>query len=214
MIKAIIFDVDGVLLDTVPYHFEAWKRMFAELSITITYDDYLTKLNGIPRLTGIRNIVPIRDAKELEQLAQIKQRYFLNAVADNPPMPLNGVLDFLHALGERGIKKAAASSSKNAPSLLRSAGISPFLDATVGGADFKDPKPAPDIFLTAAALIDTIPSECMVIEDAAVGIVAAKNAGMTTMGLTRSEDLDIIQIADRAIRSLEEFRKILPLLNG
>ena len=209
MITAALFDVDGVLLDTVPYHFEAWRRMCADHGKTITFEDYLEKLNGLPRLTGIKNVFPDKTDEELEHLAALKQAYFTSAIDERPPTPLAGVVKLLEIFKSMSIVCAAASSSKNAPALLKNANLSQYFEVIIGGNDFKEPKPSPDIFLTAATLLGESPRGCVVFEDATIGIHAAKNASMKSIGLTRSKDPDIADAADVSIDSLNDHREIL-----
>lgn len=212
MIHAAIFDVDGVLLDTVPYHFSAWQKMFAEEGVPLTFANYLEKLNGLPRLTGITNVLGNRPKEYLEELAQKKQNYYLTLVAQNPPKPLEGVVELFALLSTKGILLAAASSSKNAPLLLEKAGLSSSLVTIVGGSDFSLPKPNPDIFLTASKRLGVEPSHCIVFEDAASGIQAAKTAGMKTIGLLTSHDLAIPKLAGKTVLSLANPQEIMDFI--
>lgn len=208
-ITAVIFDVDGVLLDTVPYHFEAWKKLFLDQGITFTFQDYLQKVNGVPRLSGISNIMPNLNPKDLELLANKKQSYFLRSVTENSPKPLDGVVKLLEELKKIKVKVAAASSSKNAFQLLENAGLLKYLDAVVGGHDFTRSKPDPELFLVASKKLNVNPSNCVVVEDAAIGIMAAKNANMKTIGILSSDDQEIKKIADISLKSLMESQKII-----
>lgn len=211
-IKAVIFDVDGVLLNTVPYHFDAWKKMFKAYGINLTFDYYLLKINGLPRITGIKNILPNVNEKELEALADKKQGFFKQSIADNPPGPLSGVIEFLNKLKDLNIKMVAASSSKNAPLLLEQSGIHAYFSAILSGADFTHPKPHPELFLKASRRIHVSADECAVIEDAFLGIQAAKNAGMKTIGLLTSKDTKIKEFADLTIDSLKNHNQIFDFI--
>lgn len=208
-IKAAIFDVDGVLLDTVPYHFKAWKKLFEEQGIKFTFNDYLLKVNGLPRITGIKNIIKSKNLNLLEHLANQKQKYFTEFVLNKPPQPLEGALELINELFKKNIKLAAASSSKNAPLLLESSGLSSYLSVIVGGMDFKKPKPDPEIFLTASNELDVPPFNSVVFEDAFLGIIAAKKANMKTIGLLTSNDKNIKKEADITIKSLKQKLEIL-----
>jgi beta-phosphoglucomutase len=208
-LKAVIFDVDGVLVDTVPYHFEAWKRMFEEQGVKFTFDDYLEKVNGLPRSVGIRNILTDVSDGELSPLAEIKQQYFLEMVNEKPPKPLEGVKEFLHSLGENLFYIAAASSSKNAPYVLEKTKLAPHFNTIVSGHDFKKPKPDPEIFLTAAERLGMDPSECIVFEDAYHGVEAGKRGGMYTIGLLTSDDQKIPGIAHHTIKDFKKHQQVL-----
>lgn len=214
MIQAVIFDVDGVLLDTVPYHFRAWQKMFEEEGLSFSFEDYVKRVNGLPRATGIKNILGKRTEEELEKLAVKKQRYFLEFVMKNSPKPLEGVINLLQKLQQQNLRLAAASSSKNAPLLLYKAGLTKFLHVTLGGNDFTHPKPHPDIFLTAAKKLRVDPNKSVVVEDASLGVQAAKIGGMKTIGLLSSNDLEIPKLADITIPSMNEHEKFLSFLKA
>lgn len=208
-ITGVIFDVDGVLLDSVPYHFEAWKMLFNDVGIQFSYKDYVEKVNGLPRLTGIGNIVGHEDIKHLEMLAGKKQNYLLKSVQKAPPKPLDGVISLLSQLKNLQLKLAAASSSKNAPFLLKEAKLASFFDHIISGKDFSKPKPDPEIFLLASKKLRTPPENCIVIEDALLGIRAAKKGRMRAIGLLSSQD-DAIKIeADITINSMKEYADII-----
>ncbi len=214
MKKAIIFDVDGVLMDSVPHHFQAWQKAFADNDVLFTYQDYLDKVNGLPRLTGVRNVVPTATDAEVEAYAKRKQAYFLDAINDTPLSPLPGVVTFLKALQRRNIPFIAASSSKNARILLERAGISFYFTHILTGEDFTKAKPDPDIFLTAAQKMHIEPKYCVVIEDSIHGIQAAKNATMHSVGILSSQDKELKKAAHLTISSLEEYPIILQTYFG
>lgn len=210
---AVIFDVDGVLLDSVPLHFAAWKRMFEEEGATFSFEDYLAKVNGIPRTHGIQAILPNKNKDEHLELAERKQKYFLDLVASDPPKPLTGVVDLLSYLKENNIPTAAASSSKNASKLLEKAGLTPYFLAIVGGNDFSKPKPDPELFLVAAKKLSIDPKQCVVIEDATTGILAAKAANMKAIGILTSNDQSLKNYADIVIPSFENKELVLKFLS-
>lgn len=213
MIRAIIFDVDGVLLDTIPYHYRAWKKMFQEHGVRFSRQIYLAKVNGIPRLAGIKNVLPHLSDEEVEHLAMVKQRYLLSFFKIHPPSPLPGTVKLLAELQKGSIVMAAASSSKNAPRLLEMSGLNKFFAAIVGGHEISKPKPDPEIFILASRKLQVDTSLCLVVEDAAVGIEAAKRAGMKTLGLSHSGDKTIMDTADFTVHSLKSYHKILSYLN-
>ena len=108
---AIIFDVDGVLLDTVPYHFSAWKKLFKKQAVSFTFGDYLQKVNGLPRITGVTNMFKGISQSKADVLGDMKQQYFLDMVAKNPPKPLEGVIEFLQYLKKKNVKRICQKSS-------------------------------------------------------------------------------------------------------
>lgn len=209
MIKAILFDVDGVLLDSVDYHFRAWKALFDQINIPFTYKDYVAKVNGLPRNVGIKNIATNATDLECTKYAAIKQEFLLNLVREKPLTPLPGVVEFLVYLTSHGIHRAAASSSKNAPIFLQQAGIDDFFETIVSGSDFTRPKPDPELFQLAAKRLSVAVEDCLVIEDATSGVQAAHAAGMLAVGLTHSDDPDIAAAADMSVHSLLHFSHII-----
>lgn len=213
-IDSVIFDVDGVLLDSVPYHFKAWKKLFEEEGRKFTFDDYLNKVNGIPRMAGIKNILPDKTDEELKSLSDLKQSYLLEMIEAKFPEPLSGVESLLRKLINKKYKLAAASSSKNSPALLEKSGLKPLFKVIVSGYDFKHAKPHPDIFLTAISKLGSKPEASVVVEDATVGIRAAINAGAKTIGVLTSNDEKIASLADLTIKSLGEHEKIFNFLSS
>lgn len=211
-IKAVIFDVDGVLIDTVPIHFKAWEKMFNEQNIKFTMKDYILKVNGIPRINGIMNILPNIDNNKATELAKLKQTYFLTFINNKPPSPIPNVIKLLNGLRKNRILLAAASSSKNAPTLLKKANLYKYFSIIVSGHDFIKSKPDPEIFLTTSKRMNINPKNCAVVEDALTGIQAAKNAGMYTIGILSSNDSDISKTADFTVQSMTEYQKILHIL--
>jgi len=214
MKKTVIFDVDGVLLNTIPYHFSAWQKLFHEEGELFTEKDYLEKVNGLPRDTGIRNVLPRVDEERLHELADKKQQYFLDQVKKSTPRPLAGVTLFRHELQLRDIRIAAASSSKNAPTLLENASLAKFFQTIVSGEDFKRSKPDPEIFQVTSKRLGANPRACIVIEDSYHGIHAAKNARMKTIGILSSNDKKIAETADFIIDSLLEYKKCLAYIDS
>lgn len=209
MKRAIIFDVDGVLVDTVPYHFLAWQRMFKEAGADFSFEDYLEKVNGLPRATGIKNILSQIDESELKKFADIKQQYFLEMIDQKPPEILKGVVPFLQALTKNLFFLAAASSSKNAPFVLKKTGLSKYFNTILSGNDFKNPKPDPELFLTAANKLGMHPAECVVVEDAYHGVEAGNRGGMYTIGLLTSNDQKIPEIAQLTVKDLKNHQALL-----
>lgn len=208
-IKCVIFDVDGVLVDSVHYHYTAWKMLFDEENIPFSYQDYLTKVNGLPRLAGIKNIAPNLSDERLVALAERKQGFYIQALEKEAPKPLVGVVDLLKSLKDLGIKRAAASSSKNAVRVLELAHLDSYFSTIVSGHDFTKSKPDPEIFLVASKRMGVEPKTCAVIEDAAAGIQAAKMGNMTAIGVLSSSDEKIKDLADFSVSSLKEYPSIL-----
>lgn len=212
-IRGAIFDIDGVIVDTVPLHFRAWKRMFEEYGHSFTMADYLAKVDGRPRLEGAAAILTELDAKEIKEAGDKKQSYYLEFLDKEPLAEFESTIKLIKEMKERGIKLAAASSSKNARRILQKIGLLDVFEVNVSGADFKKGKPDPEIFLTASSRLGLKPEECVVFEDAKSGVEAAKNGGFPCIGIDRHGNREALKVADRVVDDLEEIslKEILEL---
>ena len=210
MIKAVIFDLDGVLVTTDSMHYEAWKKLGEEIGITnFTKEDNIRQ-RGISRIASLEILLEKTDKKytdaEKEELAERKNAYYkemLETLSEKDV--LSGAKEFLVYLKEQGIKTAVGSASKNAPVILEKTGLLPFLDAVACGLDVTKSKPDPQVFLVAANKLDTDPKECMVFEDADAGIEAAKRGGMYAFAVGAAR---YNKNADMSAESLEIMKQI------
>jgi len=187
VIKACIFDLDGVIVDTAKYHFLAWQRLAKELGISFSVEEN-ERLKGVSRMRSLEIILEIGglsiDNSKKEELAARKNEWFVDYVnAMKPEEIFPGVKDLLKKMRAQGLKIALASSSKNAPAVIRLLKIEQDFDAVVDGTMTKNSKPDPEIFLLAASLLKMKPADCVVFEDAEAGIEAALNAGMKCVGI-------------------------------
>ncbi len=213
MAEAVIFDLDGIVVDTVPIHFKAWKKMFNEYGKYFTFEHYKEKVDGIPRIDGAAAILKELDKKELKEAAQKKQEYFREFLDRNSIPVYESTVGLIKQLKKSGIPRAVISSSKNCTYILKKINIDKFLDAVVDGNRGLKGKPDPEIFLTAARELKISPEKCLVFEDALLGVEAAKNAKMHCVGVDRYGDPERLKDADRVIEdlsqiSLEEIKKI------
>lgn len=207
MIKAVIFDLDGVIVDTAHYHFIAWKRLADELGIPFTEHDN-ERLKGVSRMQSMDIILELgtlhisQDRKT--QLADKKNTWFVEFVEKMKPSEIfPGVQQLLVALRSQGIKIALASSSKNARRVIELLQIEDEFDAVVDGTMIIHTKPDPEIFLLAATMINVPASECVVFEDAEAGVEAALAAGMKCVGVGSTEQLGK---ANRIIKKTADFK--------
>ena len=185
MVKGFIFDLDGVLTDTAEYHYRGWKRLADELGIPFTREDN-EALRGIPRLASLRLILKGREypEDEIQEMMERKNRYYLEFIKDIAPRDvLPGARELLEEIRAAGLRSALGSASKNAREVVERLGIAELLDAISDGNSVEFQKPAPDLFLHAAAQLGLSPSECIVVEDAAAGIEAAQAGGFRSVGL-------------------------------
>jgi beta-phosphoglucomutase len=186
-VRAVIFDLDGVLVSTDEFHYRAWQRLADEEGIA--FDRRANRrLRGVGRMESLEIMLERAPRpyapEEKAALAERKNRYYresLEALAPGDVLP--GVREVLRALKARGVKVAVASSSRNAPEILRRTGLADVADATADGNDITHSKPDPEVFLVAAARLGLAPAECLVVEDAASGVEAAAAAGMRSLAI-------------------------------
>lgn len=184
---ACIFDLDGVIVDTARYHFLAWKRLTDQLGIKFTEEDN-ERLKGVSRMASLEIILEIGERQLDEKLkleyATLKNSWYVDYITNMTPEEiLPGCLDFIKELRNAGIRVAVGSASKNTPTILERVGILKLFDAVADGNNVKNAKPDPEVFLKAAELLGVKPEECVVFEDAAAGVQAARNAGMICVGI-------------------------------
>lgn len=184
-IRAFIFDLDGVLTDTAEYHYRAWKRLADELGLSFTREDN-EHLRGIPRRESLMHLLQGRvyPEEEIQAMMARKNDYYLQCVKEIAPQDvLPGAKELLEELRAAGYKIALGSASKNAAEVIGRLGLRPLLDAISDGHSVERQKPAPDLFLHAAQQLGLAHDECVVVEDAAAGIEAAKAGGFRSVGL-------------------------------
>lgn len=202
--KGAIFDLDGVIVDTVPLHFKAWKRMFNEYGKKFSFQDYKQKVDGIPRTDGAKAILTDLSEEKLEEACNKKQSYFLEYLKSEAIPIYETTIDLIKELKARGLKVACISSSKNCPYILERTGLKVLFDAKVDGNDITRGKPDPQIFLMAASKLSLKSGDCIVFEDALLGVEAARNAGMVCVGIDRHEDPGRLKKAQLTVNDLSE----------
>ena len=204
MLKAIIFDMDGVLVDSEPFILEAATQMLAEHGLTAQQEDFKPFVGagedrfvgGPAEKYGLTLDIPAAKARTYAIYDEITRGHL---------EPLSGVRDFIAAARAMGLRLAVASSADRIKIgiNLREIGIDPgSFDAIVSGEDVENKKPSPDIFLVAAERLGALPAECIVVEDAVTGVAAAKAAGMRCLALTTSFTPDQLAGADWIARDL------------
>ena len=184
-ISAFIFDLDGVITDTSEFHYRAWQHLADDEGIPFSREEN-EKLRGVSRLESLKLILKGMELSEdaIQILMERKNKYYVEWLESITPKDVfPGVLLFLDELKASGIKSAIGSASKNTPMVLEKLEIGSYFDVVVDGLTIAKSKPAPDIFLKAAQNLGVLPIECVVVEDATVGIEAAQAAGMMTIGI-------------------------------
>ena len=211
--QAAIFDLDGVIVDTVPIHFKAWKMMFADYGKGFTFDDYKKKVDGIPRTDGCRAILTDLSDDEIKTASDKKQVYYLEYLQKEGIKVYDSTITLIKSLLENKIRIAVISSSKNLLMILKKAGIEDFFEVKISGNDITKGKPDPQVFLMAAQRLKVLPDESLVFEDATLGIEAAMRAGMRCVGIDRDNKPDLFKKADIVVHDLSEigFEKIVSI---
>jgi len=204
MIEACIFDLDGVIVDTAVYHYQAWKRLANELGFDFT-EAQNERLKGISRIRSLELILEWggihKTAAEQQDLATRKNEWYVEMINRMTPREiLPGAKEFLEQLRSAGLKTALGSASKNSSTILERTGLLPLFDAIVDGNTVTASKPDPEVFLKGAAALGIAPAYCVVFEDAIAGIDAAKAAGMKAVGIG---DRDTLTGADMVVPGLK-----------
>lgn len=185
--KAVIFDLDGVICFTDQYHYKAWKELAD--SIGVYFDETINgRLRGVSRMDSLDIILERSEKKytqeEKEAMAEQKNTIYGELLENMSPTDLSEeVKDTLDELRERGYKLAIGSSSKNTKKILKQIGLSGYFDAISDGTNIVMSKPDPEVFVKAAEMIGEKPEECLVVEDAAAGIEAACRGGFLSAGI-------------------------------
>lgn len=192
--KAVIFDLDGVIVTTDDCHYRAWKKMADEEGIY--FDREINeRLRGVSRMASLEIILEraskVYTDEEKLALATRKNCYYVEFIQELTPADiLPGVIENIDALKVNGIKVAIGSSSKNTPIILKQIGLSTYFDAVSDGNNITKSKPDPEVFVKAADMLGIPYNECMIIEDADAGIQAGKAAGMKTLAVGNAQGGD------------------------
>jgi beta-phosphoglucomutase len=187
MIKACLFDLDGVIVDTAKYHYIAWKALANELGFDFTEADN-ERLKGVSRMASLEILLEIggitlSDEKKL-QLAEKKNENYRSYILEmEPDEILPGAKDFLRELQSEGIKIALGSASKNAMTILDRLELTNYFEAIIDGTKVSKAKPDPEVFLKGAEALQVQPDECVVFEDAEAGVEAALAGKMKCVGI-------------------------------
>ena len=179
---AVIFDLDGVLVHTDRFHYKAWKAVADELGIVFDEEINL-RLKGVSRRESLEIILEnysgTMTEEEKQAIAKKKNRIYRDFLQQLSPVDVSAdVTSVLMRIKDMGIKTAIGSSSKNAGFILEKLGMQGFFGAVSDGNSITKSKPDPEVFLNAAKLLEVLPDDCLVVEDADAGVQAALSAGM------------------------------------
>ncbi len=207
MIKGFLFDLDGVIVETAIFHYQAWRKMANDLGFDIS-EEFNETLKGVSRMDSLNLIlehgnVVLKEEEKLE-LAAKKNEHYLTLVSKmtaNDILP--GVREFFAQIKQTNIKIALGSVSKNARMILEGVGLINDFDAIIDGTKISKGKPDPEVFLKGAAELNLLPEECLVFEDAVAGVEAGKNAGMKVVGIGYAEVLTKADIVFSGFENLK-----------
>ena len=204
-IKACIFDLDGVIVDTAVYHYKAWRRLANELGFDIS-DEQNEKLKGVSRVHSLELILQwggvTKTEAEQNDLATKKNEWYVEMISHMTPAEiLPGAKEFVESCRAAGLKTALGSASKNSMTILEKIDITGLFDAVIDGNKVSKPKPDPEVFLAAAEELNIAPANCVVFEDAIAGVEAAKNGGMKAVGIGSPE---VLNEADLVVSGLDK----------
>ena len=191
--KAIIFDLDGVIVDTAKYHYLAWRKIANDLGFDFT-EEQNEMLKGVSRVQSLEFLLKIGGVtlspSDKEKLLRDKNEHYLSLIShmDSSEL-LEGISDLLDTLYENKIPFALGSASKNARLILDSLHLTKMFTAIVDGNEVQKAKPDPEVFLIAAKRLGYKPENCIVVEDAQAGIQAANSVGMISVGIGKKENL-------------------------
>jgi len=202
--EAVIWDMDGVIADTAPYHCKAWQEVFQKRGVDFTEEDFKRNF-GQRNDTIIRNTIGGSISPSgVDIIANEKEENFRRRVAQNIKS-LPGAIELIRLLGEHGVKMAIASSApmENIQLVTRGLGINNCFQAIVWGREVTEGKPSPQGFLLAAQKLGVEPQKCIVIEDSVAGVTAAKRAGMRCLAVTTNHPKTSLKEADLVVDTLE-----------
>lgn len=208
--RAVIFDLDGVICYTDRYHFLAWKELADEIGVY--FDETINnRLRGISRMDSLNIILEQSNQTytdwQKEELAAKKNANYVKLLGQMSPADLSDeVRTTLDALRVKGFKLAIGSSSKNARMILQQIGLGDYFDAVSDGNHIVNSKPDPEVFLKAAEYLSEKPKDCLVVEDALAGIEAAVRGGFKSAGLGEAA------LHEQVTYSMENFRDLLKLV--
>jgi beta-phosphoglucomutase len=211
-----LFDLDGVLVDTAVYHYQAWKALANSLGFDFT-EEQNEHLKGVNRMKSLEMILNwgkvTKTESEMAELATAKNEQYVGMISKMTEAEvLKGTLPLLEQLKAAGIKIALGSASKNSGLILERTNLAHFFDAIIDGNHVTASKPDPEVFLKGAAALELEPAHCIIFEDAQAGVQAAINGGMKVIGIGQQKNL---KGANLVIKDLSEInvQEIIALAN-
>lgn len=204
---AVIFDMDGTMVDNTPYHYRTWKVMFEKYGLgELTSTTYYSQFSGVPVFDTVQRIFGgNRDKDGLDELVKEKENIYQDLYTAHA-VAVNGLVDLLEELKQNGIKIAIASSASihDIDFVLERIHVRDYFDVIVDGSQVSKGKPSPEIFLKTAEHLQTLPANCAVIEDSIAGIKAGNAAGMKVIGIATGNTAERLQPSALVINDFTE----------
>ena len=204
VIKGYIFDLDGVIVDTAKYHYNAWRKLANTLGFDIT-EEQNENLKGVSRTESLEYILSLGNLNfsdsEKAEMAELKNSWYVDSISNMDMSELlPGSADLIKEIKQNNLKLSLGSASKNSVRILTATGLLDYFDAIIDGTKTTESKPHPQVFLMAAEALNLKPEECIVFEDSINGIKAANAGGFISIGVG---DKNVLSEADHNIPSLE-----------
>ncbi|HWC20537.1 MAG TPA: HAD family phosphatase [Terriglobales bacterium] len=201
--RAVLWDMDGTLIDSEEFHWKSWHLTLQEEGIAITREQFLSTFGQRNDAIISQWLGPAATPEQAARIADSKENMYRHLVRRDGISPLPGVADWVRRLHRQGWRQAIASSAPraNIETVLEALSATHIFDAVVAGEDVQKGKPDPEVYLLAAERVGVAPGFCIVVEDAVAGIEAARAAGMRSVGV--GEQAKNLRGADVAVRSLD-----------
>ena len=205
-LEAVIFDLDGTLVDNNPFHLKAWKQYLINIGRELSEEEYKKNFNGRTNKDVVEYIYERKMTDEEARPFYLNKEALYREIYQPFIAPIPGLLDFLNEVDEAGIPMAIATSgiTVNIDFMFEHIPIKQYFKAVIHSSHIKKGKPDPEIYLKTAEVLGVDPSKCIVFEDALVGIQSANGAGMKVIGLTTSHTPEELKEADSVIHDYTE----------
>jgi beta-phosphoglucomutase len=204
---AVIFDMDGTMVNNTPYHYRTWKVMFEKYGLgELTSNRYYAEFSGVPIIDTIQRLFSdVSDSGKLQQLVKEKETIYQELYTPHAK-PVDGLVELLTELKLAGIKLAIASSASihDIDFVLKHIDVRNYFDVIIDGSQVSQGKPSPQIFLKAAEHLQTLPENCIVFEDSVAGIKAGNAARMKVIGVATGNTAEKLQPSALVINDFTE----------